>query len=130
ALLTGQLRQEEQRLQKQRSTQAEARVKRSRAISALAAWGLLLLLISTTIAIERDIRRRRRAEEALRDSEEQFRQGFEESPSGILLVEEDLRVRRANPALCRMLGVQNEELRNMTLPEIAQPGSAVGRQFR
>src|SRR5205823_8024540 len=105
-------------------------VKRSRALSGLGASALIGLLVSTTIAIERDINKRRRAEEALRDSEEQFRQVFEESPSGILLIEEDLRIRRANPAFCRLLGYENDELRNMTIPEIAPSGGADDRKHR
>ena len=58
------------------------------------------------------------------DSEEQFRQVFEESPSGILLIEEDLRIRHANPALCRLLGYDNSELRQLTLPAILPQDSA------
>jgi PAS domain S-box-containing protein len=109
--LAGALQEEEYRLLARRSSEAEAQVMRSRGWGALNGTAILVLFTLATIAIERDTRRRARVEEALRDSEEQFRQVFEESPSGILLVEEDRRVRRANPAFCRLLGSTEDELR-------------------
>jgi len=122
--ITGDVQELEKRLLVQRSALAEARVTGSRKLNGLGGLALITLLVMTTIAIERDTRKRRRAEEALRDSEEQFRQVFEESPSGILLIEEDLRIRHANPALCRLLGYDNSELRQLTLPAILPQDSA------
>src|SRR5260370_32809598 len=80
-----------------RSTEAEAQAVRSRARGGLSGLAILILLALATIAIERDTRRRIRMAEALRDSEAQFRQAFEESPSAIVLIEDDQRVPRSNP---------------------------------
>jgi PAS domain S-box-containing protein len=106
--------QEDGRRMLERSSEAEAQAVRSRSLGGLSGLAILILLILATIAIERDTRNRIRMEEALRDSEAQFRQVFEESPSGILLIEEDQRVRRANPAFCRILGRTEEELRQLS----------------
>jgi PAS domain S-box-containing protein len=111
----------------QRSSEAEAQAVRSRARGGLSGLAILVLLALALFAIERDTRKRVRIEEALRDSEEQFRQVFEESPSGILLIEEDQRVRRANPAFCRLLGRTEEELQQ--LPSIAAQDGLLNLMF-
>ena len=51
-----------------------------------------------------DITERRRAEEALRESEERYRSLFEQSPIGIYRTTPDGRILLANPALLTMLG--------------------------
>jgi PAS domain S-box-containing protein len=117
--ITSSLQEEEHLMLARRSSEAEAQVVRSRGRGGLNGLAILVLLTLGTIAIERDTIKRRRVEEALRDSEEQFRQVFDESPSGILLIEEDQRVRRANPAFCRLLGRTEEELQQLALPSIA-----------
>ena len=49
----------------------------------------------------------RRADEAVRESEDRFRRIFEGSPFGITLAEgDDRRILQANPAFCRMLGYE------------------------
>jgi PAS domain S-box-containing protein len=106
------LQEEEHRMLARRLSEAEAQVVRSRGWGGLNGLAILVMLTLATVAIERDTRKRARVEEALRDSEEQFRQVFDESPSGILLIEEDQRVRRANPAFCRLLGRSEEELQH------------------
>ena len=52
----------------------------------------------------RDITRRKRAEEALQQSEERYRTLFENAPVGIYRTTPDGRILAANPALVRMLG--------------------------
>ena len=48
---------------------------------------------------------------ALEASEQRFRRVFEESPLGILLAENDSqRIVQANPAFCRMLGIEAEQI--------------------
>jgi PAS domain S-box-containing protein len=96
----------------------------------LSGLALLVLVAGATIVFERDMRKRVRAEEALRDSEEQFRQVFEESPSGILLIEEDQRVRRANPAFCRLLGRTEEELQQLARPSITAADGLLNLMFQ
>ncbi len=60
--------------------------------------------------VARDLTERRRAEEALRESEERFRSAFEDSPIGVALVGLDGCRFKVNLALCEMLGYSEEEL--------------------
>ena len=66
-----------------------------------------------------DVTEEKRAEEALKRSEERYRAVIEQSTEGIFLV--DTRSRRlleTNPALQRMLGYTSEELRGMELYDL------------
>ena len=57
--------------------------------------------------------------DALRESEQRFRRVFDESPLGILLVENDSqRIVQANPAFCRMLGGDAEQIIGRTIGEL------------
>ncbi|MBI5688069.1 MAG: PAS domain S-box protein [Verrucomicrobia bacterium] len=69
----------------------------------------------------RDISERRQAEEKLRESEERFRQIFEEGPSGMAIVGADFRYIQANTAFCKMLGYTEEELASLTSKDITHP---------
>lgn len=70
-----------------------------------------------------DITGRKRAEEALRESEERFRTAFENAPIGVAFVgTEDMRYLRVNHALCEMLGYSKEELLEKTALEVTHPG--------
>jgi diguanylate cyclase (GGDEF)-like protein/PAS domain S-box-containing protein len=69
----------------------------------------------------RDFTERRRAEEALRQSEERFRAAFEGAPSGVALVGLDNRYLRANRALCEMLGYEEGELLGKETFEFTHP---------
>jgi PAS domain S-box-containing protein len=59
--------------------------------------------------------------EALRASEAEFRQSFDLSPVGTVMVGVDRRMIRCNPAFCRMLGYAEEELRDKDFLEITHP---------
>ncbi len=77
--------------------------------------------LSFALATMEGERKRRRAEEALRASEQQFASAFEHASIGIALVSLDGRWMDANRALCRMLGYSQEELRGRTFHEITHP---------
>ena len=69
--------------------------------------------------ISRDISERKRAEEALRESEARYRSLFENAVEGILIVEtKTRRFLRVNPAFCRMLGYSPEEISDMGVENI------------
>ena len=56
----------------------------------------------------RDVTERRRTEQELRESEQQFRQVFNQGPLGIALVDLDARIIDANRALCRFVGARDK----------------------
>ncbi|WP_202805745.1 diguanylate cyclase domain-containing protein [Actinopolymorpha alba] len=66
-----------------------------------------------------------REHQALRASEESFRQAFEYAPSGMavasLRAQDDRRLLRVNAALCHMLGYSGEELRRVGLATVVHP---------
>ncbi|MBV9183027.1 MAG: PAS domain S-box protein [Acidobacteria bacterium] len=75
-------------------------------------------LISSAI---RDISERKRAEIALKLSEERFSSAFEHAAIGIALVGTDGRWLKVNRALCTMLGYTSEELLSRTFQDISHP---------
>jgi PAS domain S-box-containing protein len=81
----------------------------------------------------RDVTGRRRIEEALRTSEERFRGAFDQSVVGIVLSDLDGRIELVNPAFCRLVGREQEELvghtsRSFTHPEdVGQNVDVIGR---
>jgi PAS domain S-box-containing protein len=77
------------------------------------------------VAIEREMREARirqekkRTEEALQESEARYRALFEQSADGVLIADLETKgFKYANPAICRMLGYTEEELRTMDVAAI------------
>ncbi|MGA2914946.1 MAG: PAS domain S-box protein [Sedimentisphaerales bacterium] len=71
------------------------------------------------IAQGQDITERKRAEEALRESEERYKSLFKANIDGILIADVTTKkFRYANPAICRMLGYSEEELTRMSVADI------------
>jgi PAS domain S-box-containing protein len=68
-----------------------------------------------------DITERKRAGEALRESEAQFRAIFENAAIGVSLANLSGRLVKCNPALQRLLGYSEAELQGMTFAEITHP---------
>jgi PAS domain S-box-containing protein len=68
-----------------------------------------------------DITERKRAEESLRASEARWRSIFEHSVVGIGTTDRERRYLSANPALQKMLGYSEEELRGLTLADVTHP---------
>src|SRR4030095_4320031 len=69
-------------------------------------------------AFARDVSERKRAEQALHESEERFRLTIDEAPIGMALVALDGRFVRVNRALCDIVGYSSAELTGLTFQEI------------
>src|SRR5215203_2389731 len=84
------------------------------------------------IGIVRDITERKRAEEALKQSEQLYRTVIEQAAENICLVDaETKRILESNPAFQETLGYTEEELRHMTLYDIvANDRASVDRNMR
>lgn len=65
-----------------------------------------------------DVTQRKRAEQALRESEERFRRGFEHGPIGLFLLDTTLRFVKANVAFCEMTGYSEEELQQLQVLDL------------
>ena len=70
------------------------------------------------MAEARDIDERKRAEQALRLSEEHLRLTIDQSPLGVVLTNLDYTLKRVNEAYCRLLGYSEEELLGMRFTDI------------
>ncbi len=77
----------------------------------LAAWLALFQSITRGWTVLAETRKRVAAEEALRESEEKLRLLFEYSLDGIMLTTPDGLILAANPAACRLLGYNEEDLK-------------------
>jgi PAS domain S-box-containing protein len=70
------------------------------------------------VGVIRDITGRKRAEEALRESEEKFRNYMESAPDGIFIVDDTGRYIETNEAACRMLGFTKAEIENLLIRDL------------
>ena len=78
-------------------------------------------LRNTKEHIESELAERKRMEEALRESEERFRQVFEQGPLGVAILDLNYRWVSVNPKLCEMLGYTQDELTKLTFVDITHP---------
>jgi len=70
------------------------------------------------LGVAMDITERKRAEEALRESERKFRSYVESCPEGVFVTDADGRYLDVNPAACRMTGYDRAELLGMSIAEM------------
>jgi PAS domain S-box-containing protein len=73
------------------------------------------------IGITQDITERKRAEQAIRESEARLRLTFDQAPIGATMVGLDRRFLRLNDAFCRFLGYEPGELTGSYMPDITHP---------
>ena len=71
--------------------------------------------------VQTDITERKRAEEALRESEDRFRGIFKHAATGISITDLEYRFQSRNPAYTAMLGYTEEELRAASFPDLVHP---------
>lgn len=77
-----------------------------------------------TILNSRDVTNEKETLKAKRESEKQFQAIFDNSAIGIALVNAEKRLIQSNPALQKMLGYTDEELRQRSFIEITHPDDA------
>ena len=112
---------------------ADASPASDRAVSAtpsvLAQHERVILIAIIVIAIESALLaallvqtvRRRRAERALKESEERWRSVFETSAAGVAVLDKDARFVATNRAFQAMLGYSDQELRTVSLVDLGFP---------
>jgi len=72
-----------------------------------------------TSGIARDITERKKAEEALRESEERYKALFQGAAEGIVVADTETKeFKYVNPAICKMLGYTEEELGRLGVHDI------------
>jgi PAS domain S-box-containing protein len=98
----------------------------TRAVDWTSTGVLLCLVFSVGVAlIARGVRERMEAERNLRESEERFREVFENAPVGICVAGADGRYVQVNGAMCRMLGYTEGELLSKSWIELCHPDEVV-----
>lgn len=78
------------------------------------------------IMVFHDVSRRKKAEKALRTSEETFRTTFEFAPTGMCQIAMDGTFLLANPSLANMLGYSLEELYQIKAHQLVHPEDVAG----
>jgi PAS domain S-box-containing protein len=89
-------------------------------------WAVIVVFIVMTgciIALTSSLIARRKAEKALRASEELYRTYVDSAPVGIFIADAQGRYLDVNPQACRITGYQQSELLSMQIPDLLPPES-------
>ena len=78
-------------------------------------------VITHFLAVKEDITERKKAQEAIRGSEELFRTAFQNAPFGMMLCAMDTRILQANDRFCQMLGYSEREVLARGWPSLTHP---------
>jgi PAS domain S-box-containing protein len=105
-----------------RNVEVTIRTKDGRTLVGLASAELMEIHgAQFVLAATVDITDRKRAEQALRESEEKFRRVFQDAAAGMVMISPDLRFRAANRAFCQFIGYPEQELIGRDVAAIAHP---------
>src|SRR5882762_8424293 len=77
--------------------------------------------------LKREMQERKRAEEALEQSEARFRNAFDFAPIGMAIVSPEGKWLQVNRAICEIVGYQAVELQLLTFQDITHPDDQIGR---
>jgi len=96
---------------------------------------ILLKGVPHILSITRNIEEKKRAEIALRESEERFRIIFENANDAIHIDNAQDEILSVNPRACEMMGYSQEELlkmhvKDLQAPEARRPGKAITREVK
>ncbi len=72
------------------------------------------------IGVHRDISEKKAVEESIKRSEEKFRSYVQFAPDGIFIADHQGKYHEVNPAACKITGYTEEELLQMSVPELIQ----------
>jgi len=81
----------------------------------LGAWSLALIAAALLLALLFNLEQRHLVQQALAESRQRFRLAFDTAPQGIALLNRAGQWQEANPALCQLLGVTLDDLRQHAL---------------
>jgi PAS domain S-box-containing protein len=99
-------------------------------VTAMVSWATVIALVPivpralamrSSEELEREIAERKRAEEALRESEERFRGTFDSAAVGIAHVDGRGCFSHVNETLCKIVGLTREDLLERTFADITHP---------
>ncbi len=77
--------------------------------------------VNAIVVNYRNITERILTEEKLRESENRFRKIYEDGPLGMVLVNKDYCFTKANSTFCKMMGYNEDEIKNLTFKDITHP---------
>ncbi len=77
--------------------------------------------VTTVLIVIRDVTEQHQAAKSLIESEERFRVVFNKAPIAMILIDQDVHIRGANPAATKLLGYSHKQLVGKTIYEITHP---------